>query len=393
MYSVVNIHEDLVYLGVNDRRLELFENIFPIKNGVTYNSYLLLDEKTVLLDTVDGSALKQFRENLTHALNGRSLDYIIVNHVEPDHAETLSDIISIYPEVTVVGNLKTFNMLKQFCQCAKNTLTVKEGDVLDCGKHKLSFYMAPMVHWPEVMLTYDETSKTLFSADAFGTFGALDGRIFADEYDFDRDFLDEARRYYTNIVGKYGAQVLAVLKKLNNIEVDFICPLHGPVWRKDLGYFIEKHQQWASYTPENPDEILIAYTSMYGNTESAVNALAVKLSAQGKKVKVMNACNTDKSFIISETFRVGTIILAAPTYNGEVYPTMDSLARGLRKLNLQNRRLFVVENGSWGAVVGRKLTDSFAKLKNIEVKAVLTIRSSLDDEGLLDEFVEEVLSV
>ncbi len=387
MYSIKEVKENLYYLGVNDRRLELFENLFPIPNGVTYNSYLLTDEKTVLFDTVDGSVAKQFNENLTAALNGRTLDYLIVNHMEPDHSETIRDIVKNYPDVTIVGNAKTMPMIKAFGVDVSNTLVVKENDILETGTHKLTFVMAPMVHWPEVMVTYDITDKVLFSADAFGTFGALDGRIFADEYDFDRDFIDDARRYYTNIVGKYGAQTNGVLKKASGLDIEYICPLHGPVWRKDLGYFVDKHQKWATYTPENPDEVLMVYGSMYGNTESVVNAVAMKLSENGKKVKIVNACNTDVSYLVAEAFRCGNIVIASPTYNAGIYPAIDNFITHIKDMNLQNRKIYLIENSSWAPIAAKKMTEAVSTMKNTEVLATLSIKSSLNDISVIDDFV------
>lgn len=390
MHATRIIAKDLYYLGVNDRRLELFENLFPIPHGVSYNSYLLMDEKTVLFDTVDASALHQFMENLTHVLGERPLDYLIVNHMEPDHCATIADVVQRYPDVTVVGNAKTFTMMKQFFELSVKEQVVAEGDILETGSHKLTFATAPMVHWPEVMVTYDITTKTLFAADAFGTFGALDGRLFADEYNFDRDFLEEARRYFTNIVGKYGPQAMALLNKAAGLEIEMVCSLHGPVWRKNIGYFVEKQSLWSRYEPENPDEVLLAYASMYGNTESVVNAAAMKLSANGKKVKVVNICNTDKSYLIAEMFRVGTIILACPTYNGGIYPAMEALVLDMKALNLQNRRMFLMENGSWAPTAGRKMSEVLATMKNMPVEGVLSMKSALKSEALLDAFVEKV---
>lgn len=390
MQNTVKISEDLIFLGVNDRRLELFENMFPLTKGVSYNSYLLNDEKTALFDTVDASGLKQFAENLEFALNGKKLDYLIVNHMEPDHAATIGDVLVRYPETTVVGNVKTFNMMTQFGLKLENTLVVAQNDILDLGKHKITFVMAPMVHWPEVMVSYDITDKVLFSADAFGTFGALDGRIYADEYNFDRDWIDEARRYFTNIVGKYGPQAANALKKAAGLEIDMVCPLHGPIWRgEDIGYFVGKQMKWSLYQPENEDEILLAYASMYGNTESVVNVVASKLSALGKKVTVINACNTDKSYLIAEAFRVGTLILATPTYNGGIHPSMETFVVDMKSLNLQNRNVYIIENGTWAPTAGKKITEIMTSMKNMTVKGTLTIKSNLQNEASVDSFVEK----
>ncbi len=388
MKYIRQIFDDLYYVGVNDRRLELFENQFPIKKGVSYNSYLLLDEKTVLFDTVDSSQTNRFIKNIESVLDTRELDYLIINHMEPDHAASIKAVIQKYPNVTLIGNLKTFVMMEQFFHIDFKSHVVKEGDTFKSGAHEFTFLTAPMVHWPEVMVTYDLTTKALFSADAFGTFGALDGRLYADEYDFIKDFEDEARRYFTNIVGKYGAQTQNLLKKASGVEIKYIFPLHGPLWRKDLKYFIEKHDIWSSYKAENPDEILIAYASMYGNTETAVDILAARLSDLGKKVKVVNICNTDKSYLIADIFRVGNVVLACPTYNGQVYPAMNHLVLDMKELNVQNKNIWLIGNGSWAPTPVRKLTEIFEGMKNINIVDSLVIKSSLKDESDLDDFIE-----
>ena len=279
LYCVKNVKEDLIWVGGSDRRLALFENVFPIPRGVSYNAYLVQDEQTVLMDTVDSSIGSLFFENLEHALNGKMLNYVVVNHMEPDHAATLSELVLRHPEVTVVCNAKTIVMIRQFFnfEIDSRALIVKEGDTLCTGRHTFTFVMAPMVHWPEAMVTYDVTDKVLFSADAFGTFGALNGGLFADEYDFETEWLPDARRYFTNIVGKYGTQVQALLKKAAGIEIETICPLHGPVWRKNIGWFIDKYQKWSTYTPEDK-AVMIAYASVYGNTQNAAEILAARLS-------------------------------------------------------------------------------------------------------------------
>lgn len=383
------ISEDLYYIGVNDRKLELFENMFPIPYGVSYNSYVLMDKKTVLFDTVDHSAAPQFLENLAHILAGRDLDYLVVNHVEPDHAASILDVLNKYKNVKIVGNTKTFALIDQFFKAEYEKYTVAEGDILETGKHKLTFLTAPMVHWPEVMVCYDLTSKILFSADAFGTFKALDGGVFADELGgFENKFIDEARRYFTNIVGKYGLQTQKLLAKASTVEVNIICPLHGPVLRgEDITFFLEKHKLWSTYTPENPDDIFICYASMYGNTESAVNAVAAKLAEQGKKVSVKNACNTDISYLVAEAFRCGKIVLASPTYNGDVYPAMKNFVEDLKSLGLKDRQIFIIENGSWGPMVAKKIKEVTESMKNMETKAVLTIKSSMDSDEALEEFL------
>lgn len=285
MYNTKKITNDLFWVGANDRRLSVFEGVYPIPIGVSYNSYLLMDEKTVLLDTADKAVIGQFMENVQHVLNGRTLDYLVINHMEPDHCAEIPNILDKFPYVKIVCNAKVKTMIEQFFNFEiedDQYLIVKEGDTLNTGKHELTFVFAPMVHWPEVMVTYDKTDKILFSADAFGTFGAIDGNIFADEVDFEHRYMDEARRYYTNIVGKYGMQTQALLKKASNLEIKMLCPLHGFVWRKDLDKYIEKYQKWSTYTPE-VQSVLIPYASVYGGTQNAAEILANKLADLGVK--------------------------------------------------------------------------------------------------------------
>ena len=304
MHCFRKVTNDLYWVGGSDRRLELFENLFPIPRGVSYNSYLLLDEKTVLFDTVDNSIGRQFLDNITALLNGRTLDYLVVNHMEPDHCSMIADLMLRYPDMQIIGNAKTFPMIRQFYALDPEgkTIAVKEGDTFSSGTHTFRFLMAPMVHWPEVMLTYDETDKVLFSADAFGTFGALNGAIFNDEMDFDRDWLDDARRYYTNIVGKYGMQVQNVLKKASTLDIRIICPLHGPIWRNNLAYLLEKYDIWSSYRPEVKG-VMIAYASMYGNTENLANVLACKLADAGiTNLTVHDVSRSDVSELIADSF-------------------------------------------------------------------------------------------
>ncbi len=368
MYCTRKITDDIYWIGASDRRLSRFENIFPIPRGVSYNSYVILDEKTVLLDTVDYSVSRQFIENLEHTLNGRQLDYIVVDHMEPDHCAVIGDILLRYPNAVLIGNTKTFNMIDQFYDNMKyEKITVAEGDTVSTGKYTLRFVMAPMVHWPEAMVTFEETTGTLFSADAFGTFGALDGVIFADEVDFDRDWLDDARRYYTNIVGKYGAQVQALLKKAAALDIKTIAPLHGPVWRRDLDYILDKYNKWSTYEPEDKG-VMIAYASMYGNTENMANALACMLAEDGvSNIRVYDVSGTDISTLISEAFRVSHIVLACPTYNGDIYPVMENFIKDMKALNLQNRTVALMDNGTWAAVAAKKMAAAFETMKNITV--------------------------
>ena len=369
MYCVKNITDDLVFLGVNDRRLALFENVYPIEKGVSYNSYLLKDEKTVLLDTVDKEASIQFFENLEYALDGKKLDYIIVNHLEPDHAATLQDVAAKYPEAKIVCNKKTLSMIKQFFDfdIDSKAQIIQEGDVLNTGKHNLTFVMAPMVHWPEAMVTYDTTDKILFSADAFGTFGALSGNIFADEVNFETEWLDEARRYYTNIVGKYGMQVQALLKKAANLEIAMICPLHGPVWRKNIPWFVEKYQKWSSYTPEL-NSVLILSGSIYGHTENVAEILANKLADKGIcNMKIYDVSKTHPSYIVSEAFKFSHIVIATASYNAGIFTPMETVLLDLKAHNLQNRTFAVIYNGSWAPVSEAVLKGYIETIKNTKI--------------------------
>ena len=396
MYCVKKMTEDLYWVGGNDRRLALFENVYPIPRGVSYNAYVVLDEKTVLLDTVDNPVSPIFFENLAHVLNGRKLDYLIVNHMEPDHAATIEAVVLRYPEVTLVCNKKTAQMMKNFFSFDVDSRVhlVAEMDTLCTGKHTFAFVMAPMVHWPEVMVTYDATTKTLFAADAFGTFGALGGNLYADEVNFQTEWLDDARRYYTNIVGKYGTQVQALLKKAATIEIETICPLHGPVWRKDIGWFIDKYVHWATYTPEE-DAVVIAYASVYGNTETAANILAGKLADLGvRNVKVYDVSATHASEIVSECFRASHLVFLSTTYNAGMFVNMENLVHDIVNHNLQNRTIALVENGSWAPTAGGLMRAEFSKLKNCTIlDETVTINSSLKEAQLesMDALAEAIV--
>ena len=396
MNCVKKMTEDLYWVGGNDRRLALFENVYPIPRGVSYNAYVVLDEKTVLLDTVDNSVSPIFFENLAHVLNGRKLDYLIVNHMEPDHAATIEAVVLRYPEVRLVCNKKTAQMMKNFFSFDVDSRVhlVAEMDTLCTGKHTFAFVMAPMVHWPEVMVTYDATTKTLFAADAFGTFGALGGNLYADEVNFQTEWLDDARRYYTNIVGKYGTQVQALLKKAATIEIETICPLHGPVWRKDIGWFIDKYVHWATYTPEE-DAVVIAYASVYGNTETAANILAGKLADLGvRNVKVYDVSATHASEIVSECFRASHLVFLSTTYNAGMFVNMENLVHDIVNHNLQNRTIALVENGSWAPTAGGLMRAEFSKLKNCTIlDETVTIKSSLKEAQLesMDALAEAIV--
>ncbi len=383
MHCVKKIQDDLYWVGASDRRLALFENVYPIPEGVSYNAYVLLDEKTVLLDTVDLSVSRQFFENLEFVLNGRTLDYIIVDHMEPDHAATLQETVRRYPEAKVVCNAKTVAMIRNYFtfDMDARAVVVKEMDTLCTGRHTFAFVMAPMVHWPEVMVSYDVTTKTLFSADAFGTFGALNGNLFADEVEFRTEKLAEARRYYTNIVGKYGTQVQALLKKAATIEIETICPLHGPVWRRDIAWFVDKYVHWATYQPEE-QAVVIAYASVYGGTENAANILASLLASRGAhNVKLYDVSVTHPSYIVSECFRASHLVFLSTTYNAGMFVNMETLVHDIVAHNLQNRTIALVENGSWAPTAGGLMRAEFQKLKNCTIlDEGCTIRSSVKDE-------------
>ncbi len=385
MYCTKKIYEDLYWVGGNDRRLALFENIYPISRGVSYNSYVLLDEQTVLLDTVDRAINDLFFENLEHVLAGRTLDYVIVNHMEPDHCASLAELVLRYPEIKIVCNAKTLGIIRQFYRfdADSRALIVKEGDTLSTGKHTLTFVMAPMVHWPEVMVTYDTTDKTLFSADAFGTFGALNGNLFADEVHFETEWLDDARRYYTNIVGKYGPQVQALLKKAAGLEIRMICPLHGPIWRENIGWFLDKYQHWSSYTPED-HSVVIAAGSVYGNTMNAAEILAGMLADRGvKNIKLYDVSNTHPSVLVSEAFRCSHLVFAASTYNNGIFTPMETVLLDLAAHNLQNRTVALIENGTWAPVSGKLMRELVEKLKKTQIlEPSVTLRSSLKEEQL-----------
>ena len=385
MYCTRKVAEDIYWIGGSDRRLALFENLFPIPRGVAYNSYLIMDEKTVVMDTVDASITRQFIENIAHVLQGRPLDYLVVNHMEPDHCANIEELLVRYPEMKIVGNAKTHNMIRQFydADLEGKTITVKEGDTLALGKRTLHFFFAPMVHWPEVMVSWEETDKILFSADAFGSFGALNGNIFNDELNFDRDWLADARRYYTNIVGKYGPQVQNALKKLSALEIQMICPLHGPIWRSDLGYLLDKYDKWSRYEPEDK-AVAIMYASMYGNTENAANVLAAELAEAGvKNIAVYDVSNTHISELIAEVFRCSHLVLASPTYNNGIYPAMLNLLHDMKALNVQNRTVALMENGSWAPSSAKQVRALLDEMKGMEIlEPVVTVKSALKEDSM-----------
>ena len=400
MHCVTNIHEDLYWLGGSDRQLAKFENVFPIPRGVSYNAYLVLDEKTVLLDTVDKAVSGVFFENLTAALGGRTLNYIVVNHMEPDHAATLAEACERYPGAQVMLTAKAAQMAAQFFgDSLRDRLhAVSESGELVTGRHRLRFFTAPMVHWPEVMVTYDETDRALFSADAFGTFGAVSGFLFADEVDFARDWLDDARRYYTNIVGKYGAQVQSLLKRAAGMEIQMICPLHGPIWRENLEWFLEKYQRWSTYTPEDRG-VAIFCGSIYGHTENAAEILAARLAERGvKNIALYDVSHTDVSYLVSEAFRCSHLVLASATYNGEIYTPMENFLRDLACHGLRGRSVALIENGTWAARSGMLMTKLLEEMKEMRVmEGTVTLKSSVKEaqrrglESLADAIADELL--
>ena len=399
MHSTRKIKEDLIYVGGSDRRLSRFENLFPIPRGVSYNSYVLLDEKTVLLDTVDDSISRLFCENVTYALGGRALDYLVVQHMEPDHCAMIEEMLRRYPEAKLVCSAKALGMLQQFygMDAKERALVVAEGDKLSTGRHTLHFIMAPMVHWPEVMVTYDERNKTLFSADAFGSFGALAGNIMDDEIDIDSVWMNDARRYYTNIVGKYGAQVQLLLKKASALDIETICPLHGPIWRGNLDLLLDKYQKWSTYEPEDKG-VMIAYATMYGNTENAANVMACLLAERGvHNIAMYDVSETDVSELVAESFRLSHLVLAAPTYNGGLHPRMESYLADIKALGLQKRTAALLENGTWAPVAAKHMRTALEGMKemnvlenSVAVKSALAGNQLTALEALADEIAAQV---
>ena len=380
MHISQHIKDNIHWVGASDRRLALFENMFPLPNGVAYNSYLILDEKVALVDSVDSAIIQVFFENISYVLGGRTIDYLVINHMEPDHCDSIDELCRRFPDMKIVGNPKTFQMIRQFYDfdIERRCHEVKDGDTLCLGAHTLRFVFAPMVHWPEVMMTYDETSQALFSADAFGTFGALSGNLFADELDFDGFYMDEARRYYTNIVGRYGPQVQQALGKVSGLDISMICPLHGPVWRSSLDYFIGKYDKWSRYEPEKSG-VTIAYASMYGNTENAAMVIAGRLSERGvADMRMYDVSKTHPSYIIADAFKYSHLIFASPTYNNGLYFGMEALLRDMAVLNLRGRKVALVGNGSWAPVAHKVMEELVGKMKDMEFLAPpLVIRSSL----------------
>ena len=396
MQNTRKVTDDIVWVGCNDRRLTLFENLFPIPRGVSYNSYLVMYEKVTLLDTVDVCALQQFMENIDYVLDGKEIDYLIVQHMEPDHGAGIQEMMRRFPNMKIVANAKTIQMIGQFFDLPQEdrVVLVKEGDTLTTGTHTFRFVMAPMVHWPEVMVTYEESEKVLFSADAFGTFGALNGNIFSDELEFDKEWLADTRRYYANIVGKYGMQTQALLKKAAGLDIQLICSLHGPIWRENLSYIIDKYDKWSKYEPEDKEVVMI-YGSVYGHTEQAVDALAGKLAEKGiRHIAVYDVSKTHVSELIAEIFRASHIVIACATYNGGIYPPMENLLNDMKALSVQKRTVALMDNGTWAPTAGKQIVKKLEEMKEMELLTQqLSIKSVLknDREAELDAFAQQII--
>ena len=383
----VTITDSILYVGVDDKTLDLFESQYIIPNGVSYNSYVILDEKVTVMDTVDARATDEWLANLETALAGRTVDYLVVSHMEPDHASNIKKLMDKYPNLKVVGNAKTFAMIPQLfdVDISDRTVAVKEGDTLCLGKHTLQFFMAPMVHWPEVMVTYEQTEKILFSADGFGKFGALDA---------DEAWTCEARRYYFNIVGKYGAQVQALLKKAATLDIQMICPLHGPILKEDLGYYISKYDIWSKYEPED-EGVFIAYASIHGNTAKAAKKLAEMLEEKGaKRVAIADLSRDDMAEAVEDAFRHSKLVVASSTYDGGLFPCMEDFLAHLKAKNYQKRTVAMIENGSWAPMAAKKMREYFEGMKAIEIcDPVVTIKSTMKEDTLkvMEELAKELV--
>lgn len=384
MYCYTKIQEDMYWIGGNDRKLSMFEGAIPMTEGMAYNSYFIDDEKTVVLDTVDDSVVRVFDDNLDRLLNGRGLDYIIVNHVEPDHSASLCELVRRHPETKIVATSKIKNMLKNYVNwnLNDNFLQVEEGEELSTGKHVFTFVNAPMVHWPEVMMTYEKTTGTLFSADAFGIFGAHDGNIFADCYDFDRDWLPAARRYYTTIVGKFGKFTMGALKKASGLDIKMICPLHGYIIRKDFEKYLAAYIAWGTYTAEEQG-VLILYASPYGNTKNGAEILANELAAKGvDKMKLIDVSHTDPMYILPEVFRFSNLVIATTTYNGDMFIKMEEALTELRSMGVSNKKVSIIQSGSWAPTAGKKVQEMTDQLTGTEyVGDMVTIKGTVKEDS------------
>ena len=383
----VTITDSILYVGVDDKTIDLFESQYVVPNGISYNSYVILDEKVALMDTVDSRATEEWLDNLGKALDGRGVDYLVVSHMEPDHAGNIKNLIDRYPDMQIVGNAKTFAMIPQFfdVDITEKSVTVKEGDTLSLGKHTLQFFMAPMVHWPEVMVAYEQSEKILFSADGFGKFGALDT---------DEAWTCEARRYYFNIVGKYGAQVQALLKKAATLDIQMICPLHGPILKEDLGYYIGKYDVWSKYEPED-EGVFIAYASIHGNTAKAAKAFAKMLEEKGaKRVAIADLARDDMAEAVEDAFRHDKLVVASATYDGGLFPCMEDFLLHLKAKNYQKRTVALIENGSWGPMAAKKMREILEGMKEITIcEPVVTIKSTMKEDNLkmLEELAEKLV--
>ena len=383
----VTITDSILYVGVDDKTIDLFESQYVVPNGISYNSYVILDEKVALMDTVDSRATEEWLDNLDKALDGRSIDYLVVSHMEPDHAGNIKNLIDRYPEMKIVGNAKTFAMIPQFfdVDITDRSVAVKEGDTLSLGKHTLQFFMAPMVHWPEVMVAYEQSEKILFSADGFGKFGALDT---------DEAWTCEARRYYFNIVGKYGAQVQALLKKAATLDIQMICPLHGPILKEDLGYYIGKYDIWSKYGPED-EGVFIAYASIHGNTAKAAKKLAEMLEEKGaKRVAIADLARDDMAEAVEDAFRHDKLVLASATYDGGLFPCMEDFLSHLKAKNFQKRTVGLVENGTWAPMAAKKMREVLEGMKEITIcEPTVTIKSAMKEETLkvMEELAEKLV--
>ncbi len=399
MYNTQLVTKNMYWVGASDRRISRFENMFPIEKGIAYNSYLILDEKTCLLDTVDKSISEIYIDNILYVLNGRKLDYLVINHMEPDHCANIERICELFPDVTLVGNNKTFTFLEQFYESDLTARyhVVKDKEELSLGERTLTFYLAPMVHWPEVMVTYVNEDKILFSADAFGTFGALDGNLFFDQIDDKEELVSEYRRYYINIVGKHGANVQNLFKKITELPINMICALHGPVFREteDIEFIMDKYQKWSTYTPEEKG-VVIVFASMYGNTELAMDIIASKLSERGvRNIKVFDVSQTDPSYIVAQLHRYSNAVFSAINYNAELYLGMSTLLQEAIMTNYQNRKISWVNNGSWAGKSLQMAQEIMAKGKKIEtVGETLVLKSALKKEQLpeVDALVEAIVA-
>ena len=394
MHCTKKITDDLTWVGANDRRLAMFEGVYPVPQGVSYNSYLLRDEKNVLFDTVDKAVTQKFIKNVEKTLCGEKLDYLVVHHMEPDHSAAMEAIVNRYPNVKIVCTAKTAEMIKNFYDfdIDSRAVIVREKDTLNTGRHTLNFICAPMVHWPEVMVTYDSADKILFSADAFGCFGALNGALFADDVDFSRDYMDEARRYYTNIVGKYGAQVQSLLSKAQALKISMICPLHGFIWRENINRIVSKYDLWSSYKPEELG-VMIAYASVYGNTETAAEVLAGRLRGMGVKTEMFDVSVAPASHIVSAAFRWSHLVFASTTYNAGIFVMMEALLNDLAAHSIQNRAAAIIENGSWAPASGSLIAQKLSECKNINIIGKrITLKSSLKEQQLdeIDELAQTI---